>query len=430
MFRAQLQATTAQAAAARPARSSGRGRAVLAVILITLGVLLAPVAVIAAWTKSEVTDTDRFVATLTPLIEDEAFQVFLVDGIAAAVDDSIGIEAISADLLRNAAEHLVTSDAFERVWDRALRVSHAQLTTALSGDTSQAVVISESGELGIQLGPIIEEVKTELIGRGHTLAQRIPDIDRTIVVAEAEGLAQARTVHQILDVLGVVLPWLSLLLPAAGVLAARTRSRALVWAGIALALAMALLASGLSIGRILFVDAISRVYLPTDAAGSIYDALVPLVYSTAIAVGVVGVTVAIVAYFAGHSPGEIMARGPTVDTAGRLRAAAAAKGATTGKFGACVYRARRYLRIAVAVIAAAIVLFVRPLSPGVILWTATGALLAILLIEVLQRPSVEEAAVGIQVVGGHVVGGHVVGGHVVGSEVVGSEVVGEASGGV
>ena len=44
-----------------------RSRAVLAVVLIVLGVMLAPVAVVTGWAKWTLTDTDRFVATYAPL---------------------------------------------------------------------------------------------------------------------------------------------------------------------------------------------------------------------------------------------------------------------------------------------------------------------------------------------------------------------------
>lgn len=421
-LQARLESGSTASPVAPPARSSGRGRAFFAVLLITFGTLLAPVAVVAAWTKAEVTNTDRFVATVAPLAHDPAFQAFLVDEIVAAVEENVDLEAIATDLfdgisalglppraedalqllkqpavegvrslVRSAAERLIESDAFAQAWDQTLRISHAQLLAALQGDTSGAVVISEQGELGIQVGPIIDAIKVQLVAQGFALAERIPEIDRTIPIAQSESFVRARTAYQLLDILGFVLPWVSILLIAAGVFTARKKARALIWAGLALALSMVILAAGASIGRIFFVNAVSPQYMPSAAAGSTYDALVPLVYATALSVGLAGVTVAVVAYLAGPFRGAIMVRGLTVDTARRIRAAAEVRGATTGKFGSWVYRARRYLRIAVALVAAAVVLLVRPLTPAIILWTAFGALVVILLIEILQRPPAETA---------------------------------------
>ncbi|EXF26015.1 hypothetical protein BG28_06330 [Nesterenkonia sp. AN1] len=71
--------------------------------------------------------------------------------------------------------------------------------------------------------------------------------------------------------------------------------------------------------------------------------------------------------------------------------AAEKAGASTGRFGTFLHRARRYIRIGIAVIGAAVVLLMRPLTPEVILWTVCGALLAILLLELLRRPPSVEA---------------------------------------
>lgn len=435
-LRSQLDASSDEAPPPAAARRSGRGRgrAFLAVVLILLGALLAPLAVVAAWTKAEVTNTDQFVATVSPLIDDPAFQSYLVDEITTAINDSVDIPTITSDLfdgiatldlppraaealqlleqpavqgaeslITSTTEQLIASDAFDQVWDQALRSSHSGLNAALSGDTSGAVVISDSGEVGIQLGPIIAAVKQQLTAQGLTLADRIPEVDRTIVVAQSDELGQARTAYQAIDVLGFVLPWISIGLLAAGVLVARRKARALIWAGIALALGMVFLALGVAIGRIAAVDALSPQYMPSSTAQAIYDTLVPLLYSTALAVGVAGVTTAVVAYLAGPFDGALAVRRLTVDTARRTRAAAESNGVTTGRFGEFLYRARRYIRIAIAVVGAAIVLLVRPLTPGVTLWTAFGALIAILLLELLQRPPAVE--VDVRVDGAPVGGG-------------------------
>lgn len=399
------------------ARRAGRGRGFLAVLLIMLGVLLAPLAVVAAWTKTEVSDTDQFVATMAPILEDPGFQTFLVDEITTAINAEIDIEAITSDLfdgiadldlspraaealqlleqpavegaqaqIRTATERLIASDAFEQVWDQSLRVSHARMTAILSGDTSGAVVVSDAGDVGIQLGTIIAAVKEQLAAQGFALADRIPEVDRTVVVAQSDELVQARTAYRVLDLLGFVLPWISLGLLAGGALVTKKKARALIWAGVGLGLAMALLALGVALGRTLTVAAISPQHLPAGAAEAIYDALVPLLYSTALAVAVFGVTTALVAYLAGPFHGAVAVRRLTVEAAGRTRAAAKIAGATTGRFGTFLHRTRRSIRITIAVVGAAIVLLVRPLTPEVILWTAVGALLAILLLELLQRP--------------------------------------------
>lgn len=405
------------APAAAPPPSRQRWRAVLAVVLIAFGVLLAPVAVVSQWTKTVVTDTDTFVATVAPLADDPAFQAFLVTEIVGVVEEQVDIEALATDLfdglasldlppraqdalklleapavegvrslIRTAAERVVASDAFANVWEEALRLSQTQIIAALEGDTSSALVITDTGEVGIQLGPIIAEVKKQLVDQGFGLAANIPEIDRTIPIAQSDALVQARTAYQLLNLAGTWLPWVSLVLIAAGVLVARRRSLALIWAGVTLGLSMALLAAGVSVGRFFFINALSPDYLPSDLAGTVYDSLVPLVYASALSVGLAAVTVAVVAYLAGPFRGAIAVRRLVTDGARHLRASAAGSGVTTGRTGVWLYRARRFIRAAVGIGAAAVALFWRPLTPPVIIWTAVLALIVVLLLELLQRP--------------------------------------------
>jgi len=400
-------------------RAAARWRAFLAALLIAMGVLLSPVSVVAYWTKGYVNNTDQVVSSLAPLAKDPAVQAYLVDEIVTVVNDNVDIDKITSDLftglqgldlpqgakdalgllekpavqgvqslIRSAATSIVTSDAFAQLWEQAVRVSQTQIVAALEGDPSSALVISGTGELGIQLGPIIDEVKKELVARGFTLAQNIPEVNRTIVVAQSDALVQARTAYQLLNVLGFVLPLVSLGLIVLGVLVARRRARTLIWAGLTLAAAMALLSAGIAVGRILFVNSVSPATLPSDTAQALYDAVVPFMNATALSVGLVGVTVAVVAYLAGPFRGSTAVRRVTISTAARIRAAAENAGVTTGGFGAFLFHYRRLAHVLIGLGAAAVAIFWRPLTPPVIIWTAVLALVAVLLVELLQRPPV------------------------------------------
>ncbi|PRZ14218.1 hypothetical protein [Nesterenkonia sandarakina] len=198
------------------------------------------------------------------------------------------------------------------------------MTAVLSGDTSGAVVVSATGEVGIQLGPVIAAVKERLAAQGFALADRIPEVDRTVVVAQSEELVQARSAYRVLVLLGFVLPWVSLGLLAAGVLVASGRARVMIWVGLGLALTMALLGLGVTLGRIFTVAAVSQ-HLPADVAEAVYDALVPGLYSTAVAVGVLGATSAVVAYLAGPFRGAVTVRRLTAQAVGRTRRGHAAR---------------------------------------------------------------------------------------------------------
>ena len=101
---------------------------------------------------------------------------------------------------------------------------------------------------------------------------------------------------------------------------------------------------------------------------------------------VLAVTVAIVGWLAGpfRLPRRLRAAGGSV--ANTIRGSAERHRLTTGKAGEWLYRQRVLVRVLVAIGAAAIVLFVRPLSPALVVWTAVIAIVVIALLEVLQRP--------------------------------------------
>src|SRR3954463_3365272 len=61
------------------ARPRGRWWTVLAALLIVLGCLMAPLAVVTGWAKSTLTDTDTFVATYGPLARNPEVQAFVVN---------------------------------------------------------------------------------------------------------------------------------------------------------------------------------------------------------------------------------------------------------------------------------------------------------------------------------------------------------------
>jgi hypothetical protein len=196
---------------------------------------------------------------------------------------------------------------------------------------------------------------------------------------------------------GIWLPWVSLLFLAAGVIVARRRALALVWASIALALSMILLGSGLGIGRILFISSISSA-VPSDAAGDIYDQIVLAVNNTAVSVAVLAIVVAIVAWLAGPFRLPRRLRGFATSGFSWVRISAERHGISTGRFGAWLYAQRVLLRVLIAILAGVIVWFGRPLTTPLIVWTLVLAVVVIAILELLQRPPVEPAEAEIEAV--------------------------------
>src|SRR5688500_17379013 len=81
------------AAPPRPRRQ--RWRSVVATLLIVIGCMLAPISVVAVWTKNLVTDTDRYVATVQPLASDPAIQSAIADRITAEIFTHLDVAGIT-----------------------------------------------------------------------------------------------------------------------------------------------------------------------------------------------------------------------------------------------------------------------------------------------------------------------------------------------
>ena len=71
------------------------GRTSAAVVLILLGVLCAPLSVVAVWAKRQVTDTNRYVATVAPLASDPAIQAAVTTQITNQIFTYLDVDGIT-----------------------------------------------------------------------------------------------------------------------------------------------------------------------------------------------------------------------------------------------------------------------------------------------------------------------------------------------
>ena len=81
-----------------------RWRTVVAALLLVLACLLAPLSLVAVWTRNQLTDTDRYVATVTPLARDPAIQDAIADQITAQVFTYLDVRGLTTQALDALAE--------------------------------------------------------------------------------------------------------------------------------------------------------------------------------------------------------------------------------------------------------------------------------------------------------------------------------------
>ena len=391
-------------------------------VLITLGALLAPVAILANWTQVELQDTDAFVTTFAPLAHDPEVQTYLADQTTTLILKKVDVDAITSQLVSgvstsinlpprasaalgalgglaaqsaktaigNTVTRFVHSKAFATVFERTLRVTHRQLTATLQGK-SNAVISTSKGTIGLEIGPIVAAVKTYMVKQGIGIAAVIPTVNRTVVLVESTQLATLQVAYAVTVTVGTWIPFVVLLLLIGGVLLATRRRTALIWAAAALAFTALLVVIAIDLGKVFAIQALAATVLPPGVVTVVFTQVTAFTRSSAVVVVFAAVVVLLAAWFGRRTglPARLRAAGDSAATS--IRSAGEKRGITTGEFGRWLHSARRVIRYLIAVIAAAIVLFVRPLTAEVILSTSLVSLLALLLVELLQRPTGSEA---------------------------------------
>jgi hypothetical protein len=168
--------------------SRQRWRIIVAVVLIVIGCVLAPLAGVAVWARNQVTNTDRYVRTVAPLASDPAIQTAVADQITAQAFTYLDVQGLTnqavdalaeqgvrpqlADRLRGFAGPLasgiqsfvrtevgevgkiVQSQAFADAWVQANRVAHQALVQALTGQGDGAVTVADD-TVSVKLAPFI-----------------------------------------------------------------------------------------------------------------------------------------------------------------------------------------------------------------------------------------------------------------------------------
>ncbi len=406
------------ATATATARRGPRWRTALSVVLIVVATLLAPVAVVSTWVRLELTSTDAFVSTLSPLASDPAIQQLVADRVTDAVEGQVDIDALTdqafgavanldvppraklalrqlsapaaagiRSMISDAVDRFVRSDAFQDVWDQALRTTHQQLLASQDGDLAGgAVTVGQQGEIAVQLAPVIAQVKQLLVARGVPLAGQIPEINRTIVVATVSAAPKVRMLYAAAVDMGTWLPYVVLALFAGAVWAANRHRRALVASGLCLTAAMILTALALRAGRIVAVSELAPRYLTSAAVRALWDDVTVMLRSAVLATGALALVTAVVAWLGAPVGFPLGLRRTATDLAATVRAAGERQGVTTGGFGRWLHAQRRLVLWAIAALSAVVVILSRPLTLGFVGWLVVVDVVLIVLLLLLERP--------------------------------------------
>ena len=353
------------AATAAPARGP-RWRRIVAVVLVVIAMLLAPLVLEVAWMNHDLLNVDNYVSTVAPLASNPGVQTAvarnLTDQLWNRVDVSGQLSGVLpswaqvfAGPLSNtlkgyayqATHAAVSSKAFATVWERANRTAHNQVRNVLLGSPGGAVK-SSNGEVSLDLSPLADQIKATLDSKGiHALdSVALPPGSATFVIFRSATLAKAQKTVKVLHSLSVALPLLLIAAWAGAIAVSLRRRRTILQLGFTLALAMVVTLVAYHLGRGLYLNAVTSPQLPRDTAASIFDTLMRGMLGPAKTVLIVGFVIWLGALVMGPAGWAIRVRSVLsggIDTAG---SAAEARGLDLGPFGSWVARHRHALQIA------------------------------------------------------------------------------------
>ena len=203
-------------------------RSLAALLCGLLAAALLPVSLLSVWVHGVVSDTDRYVETVTPLADDEVVQEAAVKELER---EALQLAAISAVRRSRSAprssshlvvQQVVAGPTFRTAWEQANRAAHEQLVAVLE-DRSDARLDERGPGQHRPRHRLQPPSRSKLAAQGLVDADRAADINASFAVMDADQLAKARRAYDALDTLGFWLPLVWAVLVLLTLLAAHRR---------------------------------------------------------------------------------------------------------------------------------------------------------------------------------------------------------------
>ncbi len=393
-------------AQAPTAKRPSKGRSVAVVICLVLAAVLTTPAAIAYWGQRTLNDTTRYVETVGPLVNSPEVQDAIATTVTDAIEEQVDIEAILNDafsgvitdrprlqrlvgplsaavnsLIDRQVREFLASDQFADLWTAINTRAQQSLQRVLTGDQSGAVSL-QGEQVVLDVSDVINQVKQRLVDRGLTIAQNVPvpDTDKQIVLMEAPQVKQLRTIYAFAN---PVAQWLIVLVAGLYLLAlvlARRRPRTTVIIGVLLAANALLVTLALSVGRQLFIDALAGTTFG-PASSVFYDTLLAYLDRGRQVFLWLGLILVAVGWFAGPNRFGTAVRAAVANgLEGIGRAVAVGPVSATGRW---VAANARWLRVAVGLLGAVVLLWGNDVSLERLLWSLALVVVLLAAVQIL-----------------------------------------------
>ncbi|MGJ5803798.1 hypothetical protein ACSCB1_32510 [Streptomyces europaeiscabiei] len=394
----------------RRLRKAGAG------VLLVVTLLLAPLAVVAAWVQETVADTDRYVETVAPLASEPAVQQVVIDRLTNEVVKNVDVKAVTDALTKVLAENgappqvvagagaldgplrsvvhtvvernvtrVIDSELFRQAWEGSNRRAHAAVVHMLTGE-QEGALRATGDTIQLDVGSVVDQVRQRLVDAGFDKAAAIPDSDRTVTLFHTDELGKAQDAMRLLDILGTWLPVITVALAALAVWTAPGHRVMLLITALGLTLMMVVLLVALAVVRRVYLDAVPPGALPPDAASAIFDTFLRFLRDSTRTLLVVFLATALAAYL--YGPGRVARRVRALARRGTTAAGRALRsaGMSTGRTGRRLAAHPRWTSgIVLGAGALALLLWNRPTVGAVVL-------VAVLVVVVLAAAAVFASA--------------------------------------
>jgi hypothetical protein len=140
---------------------------------------------------------------------------------------------------------------------------------------------------------------------------------------------------------------------------------------------------------VIYLNKVPPTVLPADAAAAVFDTVVRFIKQGLRVLLVLGLVVALAAFFTGPSITAVRTREAFKSGFGAIRGTGERAGLSTGPVGTWIYRHRMLLRIAAVTLAALAFVFWSDPTALVVLGIAIAAAAVLGLIELIGRPPAE-----------------------------------------
>jgi hypothetical protein len=365
-------------------------RSIAALLIFILAAILTVPALVGHWGYRTVIDSQRYIATVGPLIDkpevQQALATAVTDQVVAKVDTENQVGTLLGNLFPSAGftdqlaapiaaginsligelvTKFVASDQFATVWIQLNTA--AQKGVVLVLENKDGGIVSLQGDnLVLDTSVALQAIQQKLVDSGITAAANItiPDSDRQIVLASTPALAQIRTVYALTSPILQWLPLIVAIMFAAAIFFARRRARIVVATGIVLIVSGFVILVGLGIGQTQFQNQLAGT--PWGPAADVFwSTLLDFLIAGTQAIIALGAVLVVAGWFGGRTRLARRVRGPVIkglaELGGRL---------SDGRGGPLPANMLGYARWLVYAVGAAILLFSDLISVSSVLWVS------------------------------------------------------------